>query len=306
MQGVIYMMKRINKERSIIAMSKNHSPALRINSGETVIFETYDCYYNMLKSESDSELDVSKSSGNPATGPLYVEGAETGDILKVEIQDIKVAPQGAMRIRPGVGIFGDHLKKCTVKIIPIRDNKAILNNEIQIPINPMIGVIGTAPEGEEVKTIVPGAHGGNLDCKRIVKGATVYLPVYTEGGLLSIGDLHAIMGDGETAICGLEIAGEVTVKVDVIKGKKLPLPMVVDGEHIMTISSKKTLDEASRQAAINMHRFLTDEVNLDVHEAAMLLSLVGDLKICQIVDPLMTSRMELPLWVLEKYNYKMV
>jgi amidase len=295
--------KRIKRENHVFSMSKEHPPVLRIASGETVLFETNDCYCGRLKGQEDA---LKTGPGNPATGPLYIEGAEVGDLLKIEILDIKTAEQGTMRVRPGVGVYGDLLNEATVKIIPIKDNFAIFNDKLSLPVNPMIGVIGVAPEGEPIGTAVPDMHGGNLDCKRIVKGAAVYLPVFVEGGLLSLGDLHAIMGDGETAICGLEVEGEVTIRVHVIKNRNLPLPIVVEGSHIMTLASKETLDDAVRLASKNMHNFLTQELKMDVHEAAMLLSLSGDLNICQIVDPLITARMELTLDILEKYNYKMV
>lgn len=299
-------MKRIKRENSIFNMSKDHKPAQHIKSGETIVFETYDCYNNQIKSENQSFSTIKEDLNNPATGPLYIEEAEVGDILKIEIIDIKINDKGVMAARPNSGVLGEFFKESKSKIISIEDNNAIFNEKIQIPINPMIGVIGVAPEGEDVNTTVPDMHGGNMDCKRIVKGSTVYLPVNAKGGLLSIGDLHAVMADGEIVICALEVDGKVTAKVDVIKNKELPLPMVVEGEHIMTIASKKTLDEAAKQVTINMHKFLINELNMDIYEAGMLLSLVGDLKICQVVDPLMTARMEFPKSILNKYNYRMV
>jgi amidase len=121
-----------------------------------------------------------------------------------------------------------------------------------------------------------------------------------------MGDLHAVMGDGEVIICGLEVAGEVTVRVTVIKDKLLPLPMLKEGNHLITIASAETLDQAAKDATIQMHRFLINELGLEFNEAGMLLSLIGNLRICQVVDPLMTARMELPLSVLEKYHYHLV
>ncbi len=112
------------------------------------------------------------------------------------------------------------------------------------------------------------------------------------------------MADGEISISGLEIDGQVTVKVEVIKNKKMPTPFLIEGEHIITIASAETLDEAADQATLNMHQFLLQELKMDVYEAGMLLSLVGDLKICQVVDPLKTARMEFPISILEKYNYQ--
>jgi amidase len=105
-------------------------------------------------------------------------------------------------------------------------------------------------------------------------------------------------------LCGLEIAGEITVRISVLKDVTLPLPMLVEGEEIMTIASAETLDEAALMATKHMHTFLTNNLNMGVNEAGMLLSLAGDLRICQIVDPLKTARMEIPLWMLEKYQWQ--
>lgn len=191
------------------------------------------------------------------------------------------------------------------KIIRVEDGQAIFSDKLEIPIEPMIGVIGTAPADEEVPTGTPKDHGGNMDCKRIKKGSTLYLPVNVEGGLLAMGDLHAVMGDGEVVICGVEIPGEVTVKVTVLKGQDYPLPFLEDDERVMAIASSETLDDAAKQATKNMHTFMVEQLGMDVNEAAMYLSVGADLKICQIVDPLMTARMELPKSVLDKHNYEL-
>lgn len=297
-------MKRISTEHVTCTLSKDHAPAARVASGETIVFETMDCYGNQLRSETIDFTMVRRDFNNPATGPLFVEDALPGDILKIDILDIQVANQGVMAVRPGAGALGDVFKSARTKIIPIENGQAIFNDHLSIPLNPMIGVIGVAPL-EEMKTTVPHLHGGNMDCKRIIKGATLYLPVLVEGALLSIGDLHGVMGDGEVVICAVEMEGEVTVRVEVIKGRHLPLPLVVDGDALMAIASEQTLDEAAHAVTRAMHGFLTEELGMDTHEAGMLLSLIGELKICQIVDPLMTTRMELPLSVLECYGYRL-
>jgi amidase len=299
-------MKRISSEHVTCTLCKDHLPVERTTPGEIVIFETLDCYGNQLQNEETAftSTGIRRDFNNPATGPLYVEGAELGDTLKVEILDIQVADHGVMAVRPGAGALGDVFQSARTKIIPVRAGQAIFNEQLSLPLHPMIGVIGTAPL-DEMKTTVPHLHGGNMDCKRIIKGSTLYLPVFVEGALLSIGDLHGLMGDGEIVICALEMQGSVTVKVEVIKGQRLPLPFVVEGDSVMTISSEETLDQAATSAAKAMHAFLQQEVGIDVHEAGMILSLIGELKICQIVDPLLTTRMELPLSVLQKYGYQL-
>jgi len=165
-------------------------------------------------------------------------------------------------------------------------------------LTPMIGAIGTAPADRAIDSGVPEAHGGNLDCTLIRPGATLYLPVNVSGALLALGDLHAAMGDGEVGTAGLEVNGRVTLWVELVKDAALPLPLVDTGEIVATISSAPDLDEAAQAAVRSMVRWLAAQTALDVNEAAMLLSLAGDLRICQIVDPLMTCRMELPKSVL--------
>ncbi|MGG1659255.1 acetamidase/formamidase family protein [Brevibacillus sp. NRS-1366] len=286
-------------------MSPHNEPVARIHSGNRVVFETCDCFSNQIQREDQLFSSVGWDLINPATGPLYVEDAEPGDILRVEIVDIQIADQGVMTVAPNLGVLGQFFSEEKTKVIPIRDGKVQFNEKLQFDVRPMIGVIGTAPATEEISTGTPGDHGGNMDCKRIVKGAVLYLPVNVPGALLSMGDLHAVMADGEIVICGLEIPGEVTVDIAVIKGTHLPLPMLSEGEHVMTIASAQTLDEAAKMATVHMHRFLVEKVGLPNEEAGMLLSLIGDLRICQVVDPLMTARMELPKWVLKQYDYQM-
>jgi amidase len=296
-------MEMISKKNCVLLMSAKNIPVMRVDSNATIVFETYDCFSNQILTEDQPFSSVGWDKINPATGPLFVNGAEPGDILKVEILDIKIASQGVMTTAPNLGVLGEIVTGETTKVIFIQDEKAIFNDKIQIPIKPMIGVIGTAPATEEIPTGTPGAHGGNMDCKKIIKGSTLYLPVNVPGALLSMGDLHAVMGDGEIVVCGLEIPGEVEVKVSVVKGESLPLPMLVDKEKVMTIASAETLDEAAKMATINMHQFLVEHLDIGIDEAGMLLSLVGDLRICQVVDPLMTARMEFPQWILDQYEY---
>jgi amidase len=198
------------------------------------------------------------------------------------------------------------------RIVPVRDGRALFAwptehgpMQRELPVRPMIGVIGVAPSGAPVPTGTPGAHGGNMDCKRIVKGAVLYLPVFARGALFALGDLHAVMGDGEVAVCGLEIPGTVSVSFRVLKGGTLPLPLLKEGNELMTLGSAETLDEAASLATRNMQDFLTGELRMERTAAAMLLSVEGELRICQIVDPLKTARMEISLEILRQCGYEL-
>lgn len=288
-------MPKVNKQHVIYAMSPENQPVWKVEPGDVVTFETCDCFEDQIQSADTAFQELDWNRINPATGPVYVEGAEPGDILVVHIQRIKINDQGVMVTGPNLGVMGFDLQEISIKMIPIQDGKAVLSDKLHIPINPMIGVIGTAPAEEAISCGTPGDHGGNMDCKQMREGTTLLLPVNVPGALFALGDLHAAMADGEVAICGVEIAGEVTVKLDVLKGKQWPLPMAVTAEHVMTIASEKELDKAADRAVINMVQFLHEELGMEKAEATFLLSAAGDLRICQIVDPLKTARMELPI-----------
>ena len=285
-------------------MDHSNAPAAFAQSGDTVRFETLDCFGCQITSEDQLRGSLDWSGINPATGPLFIEGAMPGDVLKVEILSIELDDHGVMVNGPGEGVISRLLTAEATKILPIENGMARFNDKLAFPLNPMIGVIGTAPAGAGVDTGTPGAHGGNMDCMRVAAGATLYLPVHVEGALLAIGDLHAVMGDGEVGLCGVEIAGMVTVRVTALKGCALPTPFLINDDTAMTIFSAETVDEASTGATQAMHAFLTQELGMNGNEAGMLLSIAGNLCICQIVDPKKTCRMELPRTVTKAYHYQ--
>ena len=295
----------ITKETVNDIMKWDNKPAGYCKSGDTIVFETRDCYDNTITS-SERPLGDREGLSNPVTGALYVEGAEVGDILKIEIEDIKLRSWGVMRSSTTAGVFHEKYEKREAIIFQVKDNKIYFDDKLILDADPMIGVIGTAPvEKEGIPTTTPGKHGGNMDCKKIVKGSTIYLPVNVKGGLLSMGDIHALMGDGEVFICGLEIAGEITVKVSVLKNIKLPTPFLYSRGKVMSIQSAEDLDKAGDMAAKEMFEFVKEATKQNDVRTGMLMSLLSDMAVCQVVDPLLTVRVEFPLEVLEKYRYKL-
>ncbi len=304
---------RITKDYVSGVLTKEAEPAAVCRSGDTVVFETRDCYDDAVISEDRPLGDKKDAIENPATGPLYVEGAEPGDVLKAEILDIELREWGVMRSSTLCGVFHEDFAERSARIFRILNREDGLqyvrfDETLTIDLDPMIGVIGTAPAEEGITTDTPDSHGGNMDCRRIVKGSVLYLPVNVKGGLLSMGDLHALMGDGEVFICGLEIGGRVTVRVSVVKGRQaevLPTPFLSCRGRVMTIQSAATLDEAGDMAARAMKDFVKAVTGKDNLEAGMLMSLLSDMAVCQVVDPLRTVRMEFPLDVLETYGYRL-
>jgi len=295
-------MKVIKDDQVVYALSPDNRPVLEVEPGEQVIFETKDCFSNQIRTENDLFASVGWATINPATGPLAVKGARPGDVLAVDVVDIEVAEQGVMVAVPGLGALGHLIQDSETKIIPIRQGQAVFNDKVRLPVVPMIGVIGTAPEKEAVPCGTPGPHGGNMDTRHIGKGARLYLPVFVPGANLCLGDLHAVMGDGEVVVCGVEIPGRVTVRVDLLGGRQLLSPMLETADAIYTIASAADLDEAAQMALENMLDFVRSRTGLSLNEAGMLLSIVAHLEISQVVDPLKTARMRLPKTVAAAYG----
>ncbi|GAE27813.1 acetamidase [Halalkalibacter wakoensis JCM 9140] len=295
-------MHTLLKEKGIIYdFNKNHEPVLTIASGSTIEIETYDCFQNQIQSAATPISELDWNQINPATGPIYVEGAMPGDVLKVRIKKLEIADQGVMLVGPNLGVMGDRISEMKAKIIPIKDGNAMFN-DIPIPLNPMNGVIGVAPEGEGVNCGTPGAHGGNMDNKMVTEGATLYFPVFTEGALFGLGDFHAAMGDGEISVSGIEIPGKATVTLDVLKGVQLSHPMLENAEVFTQIASAPTLDEACKLATAEMIDRIVEKTSLPISEVTMLMSAAGQAEICQVVDPLMTARFVVPKWLLNRLN----
>lgn len=295
-------MHYIKKEQAIYAMDKNNTPAASVNSGDRIVFETYDCFTNQIQSESQPVSKLDWNQINPATGPVYVEGAKPGDVLEVVIEKIDIGDTVTLMTGPELGVLGDELTEMSIKQAKILNNLIQFSENIEIPLNKMIGVIGTAPIGEAISCGIPDVHGGNMDTTDITEGTTLYLPVHVEGALLALGDCHAAMGDGEVSVCGGEVPAEVTVRVRVLKNCPIPTPFLIRDGHLSTIASKLTLDEAAVDATKNMVKTVLTYTSLKKDEAIHLLSLAGNLKISQIVDPNKTARMELPIRYLAALN----
>src|SRR2546429_9809993 len=183
---------------------------------------------------------------NGATGPVRVIGSRPGDVIRIQIREIRVADWGFQSIVSGHGVLGGEVDRPRTKVIPIEDGIAVFSKRIRLPVRPHVGTIGVAPAAKEWTTFYPGDHGGNLDTKEISKGNSVYLPVFQPGAQLAMGDLHALMADGEVCVTGIEIAGTVRTQVDVLHGYGLQRPIVETPEASLTLASAPTLDDAAQ------------------------------------------------------------
>lgn len=293
-------MLKISREHITHNLSAGNIPAEYMESGDLVAFETYDCYQGQLLPKETTFADVDRRLGNPATGPVYIRGAKPGDVLKITIRKLEMGKVGILDIGPTSGALTGIFPQPIIKRLPVTKDHLVYNEKIKVPIRPMIGVIGTAPSGEAVSTMTPKDHGGNMDCTKIEEGSILYLPVFVEGGLLSVGDFHAIMGEGEVANCGVEIEGTAVLQVEVLRDFPFPFPMLENEEQWITIAYGKTLDEAGNKAVKQMFQFLCKHESLTKVDAGMLIDMTGDLIVCQIVNPYKTVRMEVPKWLISE------
>jgi amidase len=260
-------------------------PVLEVDPGAVVTFETHDCFSGQIQTESDMVTEIDFSKVNPATGPVAVNGAEPGDSLIVEILTIRPGPQGVATIIPGYGQLIDLVESPVAKVLPVRDGVVHFNDEIRFPARPMVGVVGVATGGEEITNAMPGPHGGNLDDHLHGVGTKIYFPVRQLGGMFGVGDMHASMGDGEICGTGVEIAGEVTVRFDLLKGKQGAWPVSETEDawiaHGTAIEYPDAMREACREAAY----LLLGEWGLSLEEALILLSIRADVGVAQACKP---------------------
>lgn len=300
------MTVHITREHVFFAFDPSLQPAVHVTQGEEVILETHDCFQGQLQSEKDLMDSVDWAHVNPATGPVFIENVHPGDILKVDLLKLSVADQSTMVTIPGEGALGDVITRMETVILKMENGEVVFRDKVRIPRKPMIGVIGVAPATGAVPNGTPGSHGGNMDCTLVAEGASVYFTASVEGALFGAGDMHAVMGDGEIVVCGAEAPGEIRFKARVANQLKgLPTPFVETKELVACISSAPTVDEACRKVIHNMASFLTNMAHLPLNDAGMLMSLVGELKFCQVVDPEKTVRFEFPKKVLADYGYRM-
>jgi len=277
-------MTRISRDHLVYGFDPAQAPVANIQPGDDVIFETYDTSTGRIhKSEDVPEFvrvrDPKKV--NPAAGPVYVEGAEPGDALAVEILDITLKGVGFIRALKGAGVIQDGIREFGVAMVRVDGDQLIFSEKLRFAARPMIGVIGTAPAAGIVYTADPGPNGSNIDLNAIKVGTIVYLPVNVPGALLSLGDIHASMGEGEVGGTGVEIGGEATVRVKLIK-KQAPRRIWLETpEDWVTTGQGVTLAEAVKESVEEMTRLLMERFALDWTEAFLLVSARGDVRIGQ-------------------------
>lgn len=298
-------MIELDDAKTLFSFDKDLEPVLKVPSGETVRIRTKDCFGNQLQGPEDQLSEIEWEAINPATGPIYVEGAVAGGTLKVHIDNIELDAQTSSCTGKDEGVCGDRFSDWATHFCKVEDGKVVWDERLSIPLAPMIGVIGVAPEGEPVNCGTPGKHGGNMDNIAIAAGATLYFPVAVDGALFGCGDMHAVMGDGEVSVSGAEVAGYATVTLTALPELSVPNPLIENETHFGIIVSAESLDKASELAVQQMVDLLASRTNESEADLVMLLSLVADVRVCQMVDPEKTVRFMVPKYVLDAIGFSL-
>lgn len=229
-------------------------------------------------------------NGHLLVGPIAVEGAMPGDSLEVRILSVVPRiPYGTVSMRPGRGGIPDSVPEpfSTVVVLDLKRNVGLFGSGVEVPLAPFMGVMGTLPpdeEGPNRRSGPPGSFGGNLDCKELVAGTTLYLPVYHPGGLFFTGDSHAAQGDGEVTINAIETANTAILQFILHKGKTLKGPRAETPTHYITFGLDPDLDKAMEMAIHETNAFLDEAMGMDFFHAFALASIAVDFRVTQVVD----------------------
>lgn len=277
-------MTRITRDKLVYNFNASTPPVATITPGDFITVETHDTSSGRIHALEDFPEFIRVRDPlkvNPAAGPIYVEGAEPGDALAVKILSIQLGPYGFVRALAGAGVIQDGLREMPAVIVQAVGDNLIFRNKLRFKARPMVGVLGTAPAEGTIYTAHPGEQGSNMDFNAARVGSTVYLPVHVPGALLAIGDVHASMGDGEVSGTGVEISGEVMVRVDLLKGQSPSRPWIETDEAWISTGQGETLDDAVHQAVEEMIVILMRELRVDRTDAYLLISVRGDVRVGQ-------------------------
>lgn len=281
-------MRRISRANAVFSYSAEHQPVVVAAPGETLLVETRNAFGDQPLRPGQRLDDLNLDECDPLTGPIAVEGADPGDTLAVTLEHIETVGPGMQGVIPDFGVL--EWPTTPLHFFEPENGRITWLRGIEIELRPNLGAIGVAPAGDAIPSVWPGDHGGNMDTKYVCAGSTLYLPVFHSGGLLVLGDCHQIQGDGE--LCGVapETDAEVTLTVDVIKGKTIRRPRILAKDRFMTIASAETLEQAVKLAVRDTVDLLVEEKGLTDEEAYLLITIKADVEICQVVDPLVTVR----------------
>src|SRR5882672_12807054 len=275
----------VPRDEIVWAFGPELEPVLEVEPGAVVRFETNDCFTGQITSEDDLVTEIDFARVNSATGPVAVKGSEPGDSLVAEIIDVRPIEVGFACLIPGFGQLIDQVEAPVTRLFRVEDGWIQMNEHVRFPARPMVGVVGVATDGETLSNGLAGRHGGNLDDHLHGKGAKIFFPVRQPGGMFAVGDMHASMGDGEVCFTGVEIAGEVDIRLDVLKGKQGTWPVTELPDRWIPHATADDYADALRLVSDEAARLLVDEWGFTMEDAFIFLSVACDAGVAQACKP---------------------
>ena len=275
----------LSRDQVIWSFGPDLEPVLEVAPGDTVVFETNDCFTGQIRSEDDLVTEIDLERINGATGPVAVKGTEPGDSLIAEILEVKPIDWGVATLIPGFGQLIDEVRSPLTRLFRVEDGMVRMNDRVSFPARPMVGVVGVATDGDRLSNGLAGRHGGNLDDHLHGAGARIFFPVRQPGGMFAVGDMHASMGDGEICFTGVEIAGEVTVRFDLLKGKQATWPVTELRDRWLPHATADDYGDALKLVSEEAARLLVDEHGFSIEDAFIFLSVACDAGVAQACKP---------------------
>ena len=295
----------IGRDQFHLAWDASIPPIFSVASGSEIEFDALDASCGQITADSTvadlAALDFSRV--DQVGGPVFVEGAEPGDTLQVELLDFQPGDWGWTAAIPGFGLLADEFPDPALRITRLADGIAEFLPGVRVPLAPFCGVLGLAPPGEPRSTIPPTEQGGNMDTRHLTAGAVLWLPVAAPGALFSLGDGHAAQGDGEVCGTAIETPMRARIRLSVRRDFRVtapefrtagPLgPSTNTAPWLATDGVGPDLMTAARDAVRRMIDRLGREQQLAAMDAYLLFSVAGDLRISEIVDQ--------PNWIVTAY-----
>jgi amidase len=276
---------RLTRDQVIWEFGADLQPVLEVNPGDVVTFETNDCFSGQIQTEDDLVTDIDLNRINSATGPVSVRGAMPGDSLIAEILDVRPITWGVATLIPGFGQLIETVKAPLTRRFEVIDGEIRMNDRVRFPARPMVGVVGVATDGETLSNGLAGRHGGNLDDHLHGPGARIFFPVRQPGGMFAVGDMHASMGDGEICFTGVEIAGEVDIRFDLLKDQQATWPVTELRDRWVPHATADTYEEALALVSEEASRLLVDQWGFTPEDAFIFLSVACDAGVAQACKP---------------------
>lgn len=293
----------IDRSETVNRWDRSLPPRLTVQSGDTLTVEMRDAsdgqVHPNMSAEEFAEIDSDRVHG--LTGPINIEEARPGSVLEVRIHEIELEGWGWTAIIPEAGLLGDEFEEHFIQIWEFQDGFTQSLKNVTVPLEPFCGIIGVQREmAGSFRTHPPGSWGGNLDVRHLTSGSSLFLPVFTDGAGLCLGDGHAAQGDGEVSISGIEAPMNVEIELIVHKNMSCDGPEIItqgglepvyfiDSKHRAFVASAENAKMAARDATRRAIDYITDNHELSRQEAYVLCSVALRLKISQIVNDPMTT-----------------